>query len=139
MSDEKRKVKSSLRKGGENAGDPWPDEPAELDPDSLGPGSGLAGGSDLGEGDYDVDGETFRAFWGAVVMANVALFGLTVGPMFIFFRGDYAVGGLLFLVGLGSLARTYSTYRDYQSDGEDSSEDAAGDSTEDAGDADGDR
>lgn len=112
MSDKKRKVKSSLRKGGENAGDPWPDEPSEFNPDSLGPGSELSTGND----EYDVDGDTFRAFWGAVVMANVALFGLTVGPMLMFFRGNYTVGGLLFVVGLGSLVRTYTTYRSYQTD-----------------------
>lgn len=116
MSDKKRAVKSTLRKSGEGADDPWPDEPAEFDPHSLGPGSSGSGNGGLTGGDeeYDVDDETFRSFYGAVVLANVGLFGVTVGPMLWFFRGEALIGGGLFLVGAVALVRTYRIQQQYQ-------------------------
>jgi hypothetical protein len=116
VSDKKRRVKSTLHKSGEDADDPWPDEPAEFDPHSLGPGSPGRGSDGLTGSDeeYDVDDETFRSFYGAVVLANVGLFGVTVGPMLWFFRGETLIGGGLFLVGVVALARTYRIQKQYQ-------------------------
>lgn len=112
MSDKKRKVKSTLRSSGEDGENAWPDEPSEFDPHSLGPSSSPAG---LGGGDeeYDVDDETFRSFYGAVVLANIGLFGVTVGPMLWFFRGETLLGGGLFLVGVAAIVRTYRIQQRY--------------------------
>lgn len=114
MSDEDGGVRSSLRKGGEDAEDPWPDEPAEFDPRSLGPG-GLTpeGGEDDGE-EAEVDRETIRAFYGAVVLANVGLFGVAVGPMLWYFRGHALLGGGMFVVGVVALTRVYRVKQEYQ-------------------------
>ena len=116
MSDKKRTVKSTLHKSGEDGDDPWPDEPKEFDPHSLGPGSPGSGDGDLTGGDeeHDVDDDTFRSFYGAVVLANVGLFGVTVGPMLWFFRGQTLIGGAMFLVGVGALVRTYRIQKQYQ-------------------------
>lgn len=130
MSDKKRTVKSTLRKSGEDGENPWPDEPAEFDPHSLGPSS--SSGS-LGSGeDYDVDDETFRSFYGAVVLANVGLFGVTVGPMLWFFRGETLLGGGLFLVGVVAIVRTYRIQQRYKARrrGDRETDDADGDPTD---------
>lgn len=39
-------------------------------------------------------------FWRLVFTFNVALFGVTVGPMVVYFEGDLHLGGGLFVVGL---------------------------------------
>jgi hypothetical protein len=61
----------------------------------------------------DAGPELKRAFWGAVVLANVGVAGITIGPMLVFFRGNWTLG--LALVGLGVLAlvRTYTVYRSF--------------------------
>lgn len=93
--------------------DPWPDEPEEFDPDSLGP--------DVPDS-TDIDAETlesvpeglFRAFVGSAIMLNVALFGLSLGAMLIYFRGDVEIGGAALAAG-GAAAvfagRYYWQYR----------------------------
>ncbi|WP_255150558.1 DUF7322 domain-containing protein [Halorarius halobius] len=111
MSDERRKVKETVRDSGGDGDDPWPDEPSEFDPSSLGPDPTTTFGSE-GE-EYEVDDETSRAFWAAVVLANVGLFGVTVGPMLWYFEGATYVGGGLFAVGAVALARTYAIQRRY--------------------------
>ncbi|WP_255196836.1 DUF7322 domain-containing protein [Halorarius litoreus] len=110
MSDKRRKVKSRLKQSGEDGANPWPDEPAEFDPHSLGPATGLS----TGDEDYDVDDETFRSFYAAVVLANIGLFGVTVGPMLWFFRGETLIGGGLFVVGAVAIARTYRIQQRYK-------------------------
>ena len=87
----------------------WPDEPEEFDPDSLGPDvvdpsarvDPTANG-DAADGDLigaDVDDELFRSFWGAVIFLNVAVAGLAIGAMLVYFRGDWGVGGAGLVVG----------------------------------------
>jgi len=79
----------------------WPDEPEEFDPDSLGPDppdatprqrSSMATGEDVPEG-------LFRAFWTSVLLLNVAIAGLSIGAMLIYFLADYRTGTLALLVG----------------------------------------
>jgi hypothetical protein len=52
-----------------------------------------------------------KAFWLAVVYANVGLGGVTVGPLVTVFRDMWLVGAAAFLVGLFALGRTYQIYR----------------------------
>jgi hypothetical protein len=52
-----------------------------------------------------------KAFWLAVVYANVGLGGVTVGPLVAVFRDMWLVGVAAFLVGLFALGRTYQIYR----------------------------
>lgn len=124
MSDKRRAVKQRLQSAGEDGADPWPDEPGEFDPNSLGPDTpeSLSPGRDAEE----VDEETFQAFWSAVLLANVGLFAASVGPMLAVFQGRYLLGGALFLVGAVALARTYRVYRSFGSGGEAEDEDATG-------------
>lgn len=97
--------------------DPWPDEPDEFDPDSLGPETpDVAPDLDGSvEGAADVDEDIFRAFWGSVVFLNVGIAALSVGAMLVYFRGDWATGGPALLIGLVAVAfvgRFYRTYLD---------------------------
>jgi uncharacterized membrane protein YjjP (DUF1212 family) len=91
----------------------WPDEPEQFDPDSIGPETPDA---------TDIDAETlesvpeglFRAFVGSAIMLNVALFGLSLGAMLIYFRGDWQVGGAALAAGVAGgvfTARYYWQYR----------------------------
>lgn len=121
MTDEKRGVEKSLHEAGEDPDDPWPHEPDEFDPHSLGPGGDPAATDDgesarPGAATADVDRETFRAFWGAVVVVNVGLFLVSVGPMLMYFRGQIALGGGMVLVGIGAFAHAYLIYRRYRSE-----------------------
>ncbi|PSP93226.1 hypothetical protein BRC91_10440 [Halobacteriales archaeon QS_4_62_28] len=95
---------------------PAPDGP---DPESLGPEVPTAPGTetlgpeiptppDPGEGDSEVVG----LFWKLVVVFNVAILGLSVGPMIVFFLGDWDLGLQVFAV--GALAFAYGTARYYQ-------------------------
>ncbi|MFB6119053.1 hypothetical protein [Halosegnis sp.] len=103
-------VDRALRRAGERE-DPTPAEPDEFDPDSLGPDP-----PDPTAEDVSVDEETARAFWSAVVLANVGLFAGALGPMLAYFRGQLLVGTAVFLVGAVALARTYRIARDYGGD-----------------------
>ncbi|MFK5603197.1 DUF7322 domain-containing protein [Haloferax volcanii] len=95
-------------------------------------------GDDAPEFSPDVNPEAARLFWASVVLANVGLAGLTVGPMLVYFRGDTLLGGGLFLFGAVVLVRVYSIYREFKrgewrdDDGDDSDGDDAddGDSAE---------
>ncbi|POG57391.1 DUF7322 domain-containing protein [Haloferax marisrubri] len=93
-------------------------------------------GDDAPEFSPDVNPEVARLFWASVVLANVGLAGITVGPMLVYFRGDTLLGGGLFLFGAVVLVRVYSIYREFKRgewrDGEDSDESDDGD--EDDGD-----
>jgi hypothetical protein len=98
----------------------WPDEPDEDDPESrlATPETELPSVPEVeiptpSKTEADASPELKRAFWGAVLLANVGVAGVTIGPMLIFFRGDWTFG--LALVGLGvlSLVRTYTVYRSF--------------------------
>ena len=120
MSDKRRAVKQRLRSAGEDGADPWPDEPGEFDPDSLGPDRVAADAEDAGAG------PVADAFWSAVVLANVGLLAVSVGPMFAYFQGRVLLGAALFVVGAVALYRTYRI-RDRVRNGE------VGDGTDDDG------
>ncbi|WP_058828068.1 hypothetical protein [Haloferax sp. Q22] len=104
------------------------------DADDGGDSAGDEGG-DAPEFSPDVNPEVARLFWASVVLANVGLAGLTVGPMLVYFRGDTLLGGGLFLFGTVVLVRVYSIYREFkrgewrdEEDGTDDEDDAdAGD------------
>ncbi len=78
--------------------DPWPDEPEEFDPESLGPDPPTVEQPDAAAME-DVSEDAARLFFGAVVMANVALFALSLGAMLVYFRGDWELGGAALAVG----------------------------------------
>ena len=105
--------------------DRWPDEPDEPDPEARwgnpeedlvsvpsvetrAPESGSEGGG------VEIDAEVARLFWAAVVYANVAVAGVTIGPLLVAFRGQLTVGGVAIVVGLLALYRTYDLYRTHQ-------------------------
>ena len=56
------------------------------------------------EGETDIDPDLAARWWGSVVLANVALGGVAVGAMVVFFRGQWELGGLFVLVGLVAAA-----------------------------------
>lgn len=92
--------------------DGWPDEPDEFDPDSLGPDppdSTRSLRDSLGATEAVPD-DLFRAFWASVLLLNVALAALSIGAMFIYFRGDYGTGGLAMLIGAVAAAGTARYY-----------------------------
>ncbi|WP_410765320.1 hypothetical protein [Haloferax sp. DFSO60] len=63
----------------------------------------------------DVDPDQMKLFWGSVFLANVALAGLSLGPMLIYFRNQWLIGGGALVLGIASLARVYTMYREYKS------------------------
>jgi len=79
----------------------------ETDPESMGP--------EIPEppepGAADADAESVRLFWKLVLVFNVAVFGLAVGPMFGYFLGDWDRGLQIFAV--GALALVYGLVRYY--------------------------
>lgn len=135
--------------------DPWPDEPEEVDPEDRwgDPERDLVKNIAIeAEPEEDADeepelsseavsGEVSRLFWASVVLVNVAVFALSLGPMLIVFRDQWILG--LGLVGGGTfaLSRTYRLYQQFKreraeqanADLEDENE---GDSADEVGDAD---
>jgi hypothetical protein len=82
-----------------------PYEPEEFDPSSLGP--------DVPEAPSPPDGaadtEVAALFWKLVVVFNIALLALSVGPMLAYFEGQVEFGLRVFLVGV--IAFAYGTFR----------------------------
>ncbi|SEO38969.1 hypothetical protein SAMN04487948_102190 [Halogranum amylolyticum] len=132
--------------------DPWPDEPDEFDPEDRwgdpeadpedrwgDPETELVEKITIPEPSEPelsaaaVDSAVTGPFWASVVLVNLAVFALSLGPMLIFFRGEWLIG--LGLVGGGTLAlaRTYHLYRQFKRSTADRGERADGD--EDAVDA----
>lgn len=58
--------------------------------------------------------ELARTFWSAVLLANVALLGVSLGLLFAFFRGWSIPAGLLVLVGLVAGIRTVRRVRAFE-------------------------
>lgn len=139
--------------------DPWPDEPEEPDPEARwgdpetrwGDPEARWGdperelvenvtisteqGSEMDISTDGVDGELSRLFWASVVLVNLAVFALSLGPMLIYFRGEWLLG--LGLVGGGTLAlgRTYGLYREFKREsGDDGEEEPDDESSEDTAD-----
>lgn len=128
--------------------DPWPDEPDEFDPEARwgdpeqdpearwgDPEAELVEKvtiSEPSEPDLSgVDSAVSKPFWASVILVNLAVFALSLGPMLIYFRGEWLVG--LGLVGGGTLAlgRTYHLYRQFERASTDSQQDDGDDATAD--------
>lgn len=60
----------------------------------------------------EADTEVVGLFWKLVVVFNVAVFGVTVGPMIGFFLGNWDLGLQVFAV--GALALAYGLVRYYR-------------------------
>lgn len=112
----------------DSGGDPWPDEPDEFDPESIGPDPPRAPSPPepevptapqvTGEADSEVAG----LFWWLVVVFNVALLGLALGPMFIYFEGRWNLGLQIFAVGAALFAYGVIRYYRFQNSREDEAE-----------------
>jgi hypothetical protein len=105
----------------EESGDAWPDEPDEFDPNSLGPE--IPSAPDPTSDDVDVPPELAKAFWAAVIFANVGLLGVSLGPMLIFFEGRVDAGLASFLIGVLGLVFAYRRYHGYMNRDDDEGED----------------
>lgn len=123
--------------------DKWPDEPDEPDPESRWgdpeddlvsiPSVEVPAAAEPAEpGDtVEVDSEVAKFFWVSVVYANVALGGVSIGLLLVWFRGQWMVGGGAVVVGCFALYRTYDLYRTYQAEVVEGSDDPAN-ATDDA-------
>ena len=96
--------------------DPWPDEPEETNPESRwgDPERDLPRIPEPAVAEKDVDPEILETFWRSVVLANVALFGLSLGPMLGYFRGWWLWGGAAIAVGALAGLRVYQHYRAFE-------------------------
>lgn len=115
----------------------WPDEPRESDPsDRWGdPERDLTNVPEApappDPSKNDVPADVARSFWGVVLLANVGLFAVCLGPMLAFFRGQWTLGGVLVVFGLLTFVHGYRVYRGFRqrhpaAGGDDESTDADG-------------
>lgn len=118
--------------------DPWPDEPEEPTPESRwgDPERDLPRVPKPAVEEQDVDPEILETFWRSVVLANVALFGLALGPMLVYFRGQWLWGGVAIVLGALAGLRVYHHYRAFERRHGDGSEesDSSGSRTQSDGD-----
>jgi hypothetical protein len=98
-----------------------PDVPEVDVPEVEIPGSGDA--ADVG----DVDVDTAKGFWRLVLIFDVALLALALGPMFVYFQGDLRRGGMLVAFGVVVFLYGVARYREFRAEGE-NRDDAAEDS-----------
>lgn len=63
------------------------------------------------EGDAPAD--VAKTFWITVVVINVAVLFIALGPMLIYFHGDLRTGGGLVLGGIALFALAYHRYRSF--------------------------
>ena len=104
--------------GGGALGEKSPYEPEEFDPSSLGP--------DIPEAPDPPDGatnsEVTSLFWKLVVVFNIALLALSVGPMLAYFEGRVELGLRVTAIGIIAFGYGYLRYRQFvegrDSDGE---------------------
>lgn len=61
----------------------------------------------------DVSEELFETFWRLVLTLNVGLFAISLGPMLVYFRGQWRLGGGLFVLGVLAFGYAYYRYRAY--------------------------
>ena len=64
--------------------------------------------------DADVPPELARAFWSVVIAVNIGLLAVSLGAMFIYFRGQWRLGGGAVVLGVGMLCSAYFKYWRYQ-------------------------
>jgi hypothetical protein len=106
--------------------DPWPDEPEgpdpEADPESRwgDPERDLPRVPTPDTDETDVDPDILETFWRSVLLANVAVLGVTLGPMLVYFRGQWLLGLAAVAVGAITGLRVYQHYRAFEArhDGE---------------------
>lgn len=100
--------------------DAHPDEPDAFDPHSLGPETPGADGEtpgpdppsvDFDPTEVDVPADLARAFWAAVVLANVGLLAGSLAVLVAVFEGRYRLAAVLGAVGVVGFAGTYRIYR----------------------------
>jgi hypothetical protein len=96
--------------------DPWPDEPEEPNPESGwgDPEQDLPRVPTPDTDESDVDPEILETFWRSVVLANISLFGLALGPMLVYFRGQWLWGGAAVALGPVTGLRVYHHYRPFE-------------------------
>ncbi|MFC6988160.1 hypothetical protein ACFQJD_04505 [Haloplanus sp. GCM10025708] len=105
---------------------PWPDEPTEPDPERRwgDPERDLVRVPRTPEpttDEADADAELREAFWFSVVLANVAVAGLALGLMLVYFRGMWIAGGVAVAVGAFALFRVAQhvrAFRERRADGQ---------------------
>lgn len=88
--------------------------PGEDDDESSGEGTDDGEVDDADAFDADVDPEVSRTFWRLVVVFDVAFLALALGPMFIYFEGDWNVGGPLVALGVFSFLYGVREYRAFR-------------------------
>ena len=93
-------------------------EPEEFDPDSLGPAP-----PEPSEADYQSD--VAGLFIKLVVVFNIAVLALALGPMLVYFRGQTDLGIRVFL--LGVITFSYGTFEYVKFKRRDDDEDASPD------------
>lgn len=108
---------------------PGEDNPGErliekYDP-TIDDGSTSSTSSEPDFSDVDVDDDTARLFWYLVLVFNVALMGLAIGPMMIVFLDQWLLGGQITAAGAILAAYGYYRYRKQAPGGEDTDERAA--------------
>lgn len=94
-------------------GDPWPEEP---DDPFAEPGEdpGTAPEAELVPeipDETEADAELLRTFWSLVATLNLGVFAVSLGLLLVAFRGQWAAGGGVFLLGVGALAWVWHRYR----------------------------
>lgn len=99
--------------------DPWPDEPDDPFADKYGepdvePDIEAEVEEQLGvdiPDESEADPELFREFWSLVATINLGLFATSLGLLLVAFRGQWTVGGGVFLLGAASLAWAWWRYQ----------------------------
>lgn len=96
--------------------------------------TGSGGGTDdADEEAIDVDPETARSFWSAVIYVNAGILLMALGPVVYALRGRALVSLALVAVGIGALVRAYTVYRAFDADdetGDEGADDADADNDE---------
>lgn len=68
------------------------------------------------DGATDLDPEHRKYFWVSVFYANLAIAGLAIGPMLIYFRSQWIAGLVAIALGAVGLIRTYQYSRGFPPD-----------------------
>lgn len=81
--------------------------------------TGSGGGTDdADEEAMEVDPETAKSFWSAVIYVNAGILLMALGPVVYALRGRALVSLALVAVGIGALVRAYTVYRAFDADAE---------------------
>lgn len=64
--------------------------------------------------DTDVPTDLKTTFWKLVGLIKIGLISISLGPMFVFFRGEWVTGGSLVGLGVVTFAYAYLEYRRYR-------------------------